>query len=330
MSDDDALSEELERYLRETLDDRVDIEPLKIPARMPAFIERLYNLLQARIAGVYCVILATREMSTTTPTEITKHVALVRSTVDAIVVFAAPAISAHNRSRLIQQRTGFIVPGNQLYIPELALDLREHFRALKPRPSQALSPTAQAVLFHHLLHREEQTIRPSAIAQRLHSSAMSVGRAFDDLTGLKLARAKRYGKERHLTFNTEGRQLLESARPFLRNPARTVRYIRSLPASASLKRAGESALAEMTDLAKPRTHTYAVTASAWQSVVGTLGLTEVDENESDIAVETWSYDPGTLSSGPVVDPLSLYAQFYNHRDERVAMAAESLLEQIRW
>ena len=43
-------------------------------------------------------------------------------------------------------------------------------------------------------------------------------------------------------------------------------------------------------------------------------------------VETWSYDPVTLSTGYTVDPLSLYAQFRDHRAERVSMAAERLLD----
>ena len=32
----------------------------------------------------------------------------------------------------------------------------------------------------------------------------------------------------------------------------------------------------------------------------------------------------------IVDPLSLYAQFHDHRDERVSMAAERLLDGISW
>jgi DNA-binding MarR family transcriptional regulator len=325
----DALIESLKRYLRETLHDRIQIQPFTSSERLPAFIERIYNLFEARIAGRYCVILATQETSTT-PSEIAKHVSLVRSAVNAIVVFAAASITAHNRSRLIHQGTSFIVPGNQLYIPELAIDLREHFRALKSRHTEGLSPAAQAVLFHHMLHLDVHATTPSAIAQRLRYSAMSIGRAFDVLVTLKLAKTERHGKERHLAFNADGRQLLELARPLLRNPARTVKYIRSLPVATNLKRAGESALAELTDLSRPKTDTYAVAANDWQSIATAFDLTEVDENESDFAVETWTYEPAGLADGALVDPLSLYAQFFNHRDERVSMAAEKLLERVTW
>ena len=44
-----------------------------------------------------------------------------------------------------------------------------------------------------------------------------------------------------------------------------------------------------------------------------------------LMVETWSYDPAGLSDGPVVDPLSLYMQFHDHQDERIAIEADKLL-----
>jgi DNA-binding MarR family transcriptional regulator len=239
-------------------------------------------------------------------------------------------MTAHNRSRLIERGIGFIVPGNQLYIPELAMDLREHFRMTKSRQGKGLSPVAQAVLFHHLLNLDPKATTPSAIAERLHYSAMSIGRAFDDLVALKLAKTERRGKERHLRFKRQGRDLLKSAHALLRSPVRAIKFVRNVPNVPTLKRAGESALAELTDLSRPKMDVYAVAASDWQFFVKTFHLAEVDENESNVAIETWSYDPAGLSEGPTVDPLSLYAQFSNDRDERVSMAAEELLERLTW
>ena len=87
--------------------------------------------------------------NTATPANIAKHFALVRYAVDSLVVFVAPSLSAYNRSRLIKRGVPFVVPGRQLYIPDLAMDLREQFHTYKePRPN-ALSPAAQAVLFLH-------------------------------------------------------------------------------------------------------------------------------------------------------------------------------------
>jgi DNA-binding MarR family transcriptional regulator len=194
----------------------------------------------------------------------------------------------------------FVVPGNQLYIPALAMDLREHFRAPRIRSSDGLSPAAQAVLFHHLLRLGRGTATPSAIAERLGYTAMSVGRAFDDLDGAGLARTIRHGREKHLEFKESGRALLESARSLLRSPVRAVKYVLGGKIPAALKVAGESGLADLTDLSPPRLKSYAIATGKWKPVAKTLSLVETSDTEADFAVETWTYDPAGLSDGPVV------------------------------
>lgn len=321
------FSEALERYLGELLHERIDVRPLNATGGLPSFIERTYTLYEARILGRQCVIIAKLE-GTGTPADIAKHVALVRTAKHATVVYATTTISSHNRSRLIGQGVPFIVPGNQLYMPDLAIDLRERFRAPRRQQVEGLPPAAQAVLFHHILHPDENVITPSLLAERLHYSAMSIGRAFDDLVAAGLAETVRHGKERRIHFMAEGRHLLEQATPLLRSAVRSLKFVRGNGRGAQLKLAGETALSHLTDLASPRIETFAVLASDWKAISQTANLTEVDRDGADCIIETWSYDPVALSNTQTVDVLSLYAQFRDHRDERVAMAADQLLENV--
>ena len=217
----------------------------------------MYSFHEAHVAERRCIFLATAD-NTATPSDIAKHVALVRSAVDAIVDFVAPLLSAHNRSRLIGHGVPFVVPGNQLYIPDVAMDLRERFRAPKPQRLTGLSPAAQAVLFHRLLRPDETATTPSFVATQLHYSAMSIGRAFDDLVSAGLAHTERYGRERHIRFQAEGRQLFDASRNLLRSPVRTEKFIRHVHATLPLKHAGESALAELTDQSPPPLPAFAV------------------------------------------------------------------------
>ena len=285
------------------------------------FLSRIYSLHEGRIAGRRCIFLATAD-NTATPSDIAKHLALVRPAVDAIVVFVAPWLSAHNRSRLIGQGVPFVVPGKQLYIPDLAMDLRERFRTPKPRRAAGLLPAPQAVLFHRLLRLDEAATTPSLIATQLHDSAMSIGRAFDDLVSAGLAHSGRYGKERRIRFNAEGRQLFDASHDLLRSPVRTKRFIRDVHAAPALKHGGESTLSELTDPSPPPLPAFAVAATDWKIVAQTYEPVETDRDRASHIVETWSYDPAALSTAHTVDPLSLYAQFHDHRDERVSMAAE--------
>ena len=319
----------LQRYLEDTLHEPARVAALDFAPSLPSFLSRMYQLLEGYIAGRRCIFLATTD-NAATPSNIAKHVALVRPAVDAIVVFAAPWLSAHNRSRLIGQGVPFVVPGKQLYIPDLAMDLRERFRTPKPRRAAGLSPAAQAVLFHRLLRLDETAITPSLIATQLHYSAMSIGRAFDELVSAGLAQTDRYGRERHILFHSAGRQLFDAAQDLLRSPVRSEKFIRDAHATTPLKHAGESALAELTDLSSPPLPAFAVAASDWRIVSQTHELVETDQDRASHIVETWSYDPAALSSAQTVDPLSLYAQFHDHRDERISIAAERLLDGMPW
>ena len=319
----------LQRYLEDTLHEPARVVALERAPGLPAFLSRMYSLHEGRMAGRRCVFLVTAG-NTATPSEVARHVALVRPAVDAIVVFVAPWLSAHNRSRLIGRGVPFVVPGNQLYIPDLAMDLRERFRAPRLRHTAGLSPAAQAVLFHRLLRLDEAATTPSRVATQLRYSAMSIGRAFDDLVRAGLAHTKKDGRERRIRFNADGRQLFDAAHDLLRSPVRTEKFVRDVHAAPPLKRAGESALAELTELSIPSLETFAIAASDWKNIARTHGLVETDRDRASHIVETWSYDPAALSAAHTVDPLSLYARFRDHRDERVSMAAERLLDRMPW
>lgn len=160
---------------------------------------------------------------------------------------------------------------------------------------------------------------------------MSIGRAFDELALRKLARVTKKGREKHITFDRAPQELIDAARPNLISPVRTTHYFRWNPMMTTLKLAGETALAELTGLAPPFLQIFATGGDHWKTVRASQDLQQVKhEEEADAAIEVWRYDPGILSDTRVVDILSLYAQFWDHADERVAAAAANLLERHRW
>lgn len=317
----------LERYLSETLHLSVPVSESAETGSLPAFLTRTYTFYDAKIAGRRCIFLGVSELPAT-PGDVAKHVRQVQEKLGGLVALATPALSAHTRARLIQQGVAFVVPGNQLYLPELAIDLREHFRAPKRSGGDSLSPAAQAVLFDHLLGHDEDGATPGRIAKRLGYSGMSIGRAFADLAAAGLAQAEARGKSKFLVFALEGRALLDQATPRLRSPVRSVKYVTGKDPRGWLKYAGESALARLSDLTAPRRDVFAVASGDWKAVARRFGFEETDSYAADYQIESWSYDPAGLSSGSTVDPLSLYAQFHNHGDERVAMAAEDVPDRI--
>ncbi|MEH2469196.1 DNA-binding MarR family transcriptional regulator [Nitrobacteraceae bacterium AZCC 2161] len=326
--DDKRLLEALQRYLGEILHEHVVISPINVPG-VPSFISGIYSLFQAQIVGRKCIVMA-RNGEDATPSDIAKHIAAVRNITREVVLFATMTLSAHNRARLVSHGVPFIVPGNQFYAPDFAIDFREHFRTHWDRQTEGLSPAAQAVLFHHLLQTVPVIDQPTTLAARLLYSPMSVGRAFDDLVAAGLAETTRVGRDRRIKFKTYGRQLFEEALPLLRTPARTTKFVRGNPHAAQWKIGGESALSLLTDLSSPRLETFVIASNNWKAISKSSDISQTSRDGADFAIETWSYDPNGLSSAETVDPLSLHVQFREHGDERIAMAANQLLENMPW
>ena len=318
--------EQLRTYVETTLHQPVQLNRWNGVAGLPTFLSQRYDFFTGSISRQPCLFAVDRDITSATPTEVAKHIAYIKRLFEGIVIYAAQRLSADRRARLIANGVPFIIPRNQLYIPQLALDLREYFRARPKRKPEQLSPAAQVLLFHLLLRRPQSTK-----ALRDSYSAMSISRASRELAQLGLTKVMKHGRTNKVEFSAEPRRLVDMARPYLFNPARSRQYVVAYIVLPHIKQAGESALSMLTDLSPPPAPVYAVHYKKWSSLLETPGLTAVKYVEDATAViELWRYDPEILAHADVVDRLSLYAQFWDNPDERVAKAAEDLLGQISW
>ena len=329
-SDSDHYRERLEGYLEAVLQRDIPLREWDGHKRLPVFLARLYRFFETRIGRTPVLFMAERQAGNHTPAEIRKHVDLVNPEFDGVVAYSAARLTANFRARLIAAGVAFAVPGNQLYVPELATDLREYFRRPRPERPDKLSPSAQLVLFFHLLgNKREQPWTPTELAELLPYSNMTVGRAFDELAAAGLAHVERHGRKKLLSFLAEGRMLVDTAKTLLIPPERRLDHVRWLQQSPELPLAGEHALALLSDLNPPATPpVFAVTAMQVRDFLAD-GRAEPSEavHDSDGTLETWRYDPSVLARNHMVDPLSLFARFWDDPDERLSMAADRLLEQ---
>lgn len=319
----------IQGYLIEVLHVDFRVEGIDCPGALPNFYRSIYTFYQTTIFSEKCIIIATKDEGVT-PAQIAKHIAVVGSKVGGIILFAAPSLSAYNRDRLIKHAVSFIVPNNQLYIHKLAIDLRERLVTSNAQSVNHLTPGAQAVLFHHILRINETATTQSEIAKDLNYSVMTIGRAFEILEALSLAKTRKVGKERHIYFTEDRKMLYERALPLCRNPIRSRKYLEAVSGLPEMKLSGENALAELTDLSESTIVVFAVSPNFWKDQLTKYDFVEVDASSADLVIEVWNYDPSALSADKTVDPLSLYVQYWNHPNERVAYSAEQLMKGISW
>lgn len=138
----DAVIKSFEKYIYDTLGLSVPhCHPVEAVS-LPFFMLDEYDFYTTRIVHKECTILVSKTDREISPAQVKKHTGLVREEVSEDVVFVHPSISSYNRKRLIEYKIPFVIPGNQMYLPELMIDLREHFysvRSSKP----TFSPSTQ-------------------------------------------------------------------------------------------------------------------------------------------------------------------------------------------
>lgn len=324
-----ALAKEAESYLQSAFGQRLGLIAV-IPTNLPHFLLDRYRLWQGTLLDQPVLFVAWKDgPGMGFITDFLKHREILRRDLAVpIVVLLLDHAPAALRRQMVERRISFLSPGNQLYIPEALIDLRERGTRPAPELGEQVTPTAQLVLLAALQEEVPKDANLTALAERLHVSIMSISRALDELEALQIARAHHVGRQRRLHLLLHDGELWESIKPRLHSPVRKVRSIQTGLTDAVAPLAGESALAYYTMIAAPRLERRAIAATKWKELAPELDDGVVYDPQTEL--ETWAYDPTALGKDGVVDRLSLYLSVRDDPDERVAQAAEQLLEPFGW
>lgn len=326
----DAAAVGLARYFVETLGVSLRLKAWAGAKRLPLFLTERYDFLGAELLGQPCLFMVDKSEDDHAPAAIRKHLDQAHEKTARPVVYVRAAMTAYDRRRLIEHRVPFVVPGNQMYLPGLGIDFREHFRKAR-RSAQALSPAAQVVALHALQRTGGEELTAAALTSVLGFSAMTLSRAFDQLEAAKLGEAARQGRERRLRLVAPKAIVWERAQPYLQSPVRRRHHARLARGQLRGVRSGLSALARYSMLAEPDTEVIAMGGADWKERTRSHDLTEVPTYEpGGVEVEVWSYDPALLAENDVVDRLSLYLSLRGTADERTEAALDEVIGGLAW
>lgn len=330
----EALAEAAEAYVDDTFGERLGLVPVA-PTNLPHFILDRYAIWQGSLNGRTLLLMAIKEIlppGSGATAQYLKHRDLVQRELGAdLVLLLLDRAPNAIRRQMVDRKIGFIASGAQLYVPEAFLDLRERAPAFAIASAASISPTTQFLLLAIMQGRSLGDLNLTELADDLGVSIMSISRTLDELEALQLAKAHHVGRQRRLHMLLRGQKLWEAVQAQLQSPVRKVRVVYAQDGEKIGPLAGTSALARYTMLAPPRTETRAILAASWKSlaVADTLRPATAFDDER-IEVQTWTYDPRILARNGVIDPLSLYLSVRGSPDERVAQAAEELLEPFEW
>ncbi len=252
---------------------------------------------------------------------IKKHIQKLQSFDKIPVVFVLSQITARQREGMIDGGIPFVVENKQCYLPFLGVVLTERCD-VEVETVEKLLPSAQMLLFYFIYANKEELYSNAAV-EALGVTAMTITRAVRQLEQVGLIQTHKIGVKKVITTEYERKALFEKAYPYLLNPIKKVTYIPKKMVDDTLLLAGDNALSKRTMLNPPRVTCYATeTSDIWKRH---MQNTLVDEEEQ-VALQIWKYNPCVLTDDGCVDVLSLAMCYLDDGDERVEESIEEMLK----
>jgi DNA-binding MarR family transcriptional regulator len=324
------LVDRLKKYLSDTLDITVTLSKPANSGSLPFFLQDSYDMFQVRLLNEEFIVLASRNDSELTPATIHKHIDIVNQNLKMKAVFVHSGISSFNRKRLIEYKVPFVIPGNQMYLPDLGIDLREYF-IKKRSKADSLGPSTQAVILYALTQTTIEPLTPTQLAEALGYSRMAMTRSLNEIESAELAEVSVVGRKRLVHFDKNRRNLWEKALPYLRSPVKGNVWLKALIDELPVCQAGLTALACYSMLTSPKRQVYAAFAKDWKHIKRKYPHEIIFyPDEAGYKLEVWSYSPGLFAKSKIVDSFSLYLSLRDIKDERVESAMEEMMEGIEW
>ena len=320
------IKQQIASYFQETLDIELEPELWQPARRLPIYLRDGYTYYAIALLGDPFLVMADAEDDRSAST-IKKHIEQVKTKWNSEVIYAKTNTSSDERRRLIEQKIPFVVPGNQMYLPTLGIDLREYFRK-KSDEIEKFSPATQAVLLLLLTGASEESYNSQDLADRLLYSKMTISRSLNDLKSIDAV--SKHGRARILEFDGEKKALWDRSLPFLDSPVKQTHFVRTetkLPQITS----GLTALAKYSMLAPPKPPMFAMTSDEWRELESRGDVTEAKPTDPRATgIEVWSYSPTLFAKDNHVDQFSLYLSLRDDPDERVEEALEEMMEGVSW
>lgn len=327
----DNLLRKFESYLNETLGLAVKTTTTRVETgNLPFYLQDTFILYELQLPGLDCLLATPRENAEQTPATIKKNLQQIRDKCGREVVYMQDSISTYNRKRLIEHKVSFVVPGNQLYLPLLGIDFREHFRQVRAKASK-VSPATQAVILYALNHDIVTTYTPTGLSKLLNYTPMTMTRALDELETTGIGEVAVSGKERVLRFTDSKAAIWKKVLTVLRSPVKKRFWTKCPNDNWQCVRSGLTALAQYSLLAEPKEPVFAISQDNWKALGQHSEAIEFPYAEHGACrMEVWSYDPCLFDNQGVADRLSLYLAMKDNDDERVALAVKEMMEGIAW
>lgn len=317
--------ESLIRYIETVLDYRMTVGIMNKSkvGMLPMFIAENYQILQTQIFDHEVCLLCSKGNNSFTPAKLYKQMLLVQAKLDMLVVFVMERVESYNLQRLIAQRVNFIIPGKQMFMPSLLLDIKKVPNTVV-NEDRNIPAFSQFLILYHLQKEKLDGLTTREVADKFSISYAHTNRAIRWLVEKTLITLKG-GKEKTMFFSASGKVLFERAHAFLKSPVEQVLFTDDILDCESVCHSGANALSAYTMLNDEERRYFAFSRNRFKEA----GI-HADKQYGINVIEIWCYDPLPLSLDGNVDKLSLYLSMRDDQDERIQIELEQLIGTMIW
>ena len=193
-----GLLNDFAAYLRDVLAMSVELAPWSGEAGLPLYLREQYRFYQVEPTDEIRKFLLCVDLSEQTPALIEKNFMQLSTKTRDALVYVRKSITSYDRKRLIERKIPFVIPGNQMYLPFVGIDLRERYTDNRIRSEIAFSPAAQYLTLYLLGRPAPMEMNQSNAARLLGYQNMTMVRAFREIESAGIGSTEKVGKEKCL------------------------------------------------------------------------------------------------------------------------------------
>ncbi|MDA8693349.1 MarR family transcriptional regulator [Saprospiraceae bacterium] len=313
----------IEKYLKQIIGHVPDLDLMSMDqiGGLSLHMRKGFQLYQLSLLEKKLILVHSQAEEPLSPTQAKKVLQVFSSKLQQQMVLVMEQLPTYLKGRYIAQQIPFMVPGHQLFIPQMFIDLN-NFKSSQGEDRSYFRPATQCMILYHLLIEPISGLSQDSIAEKLGYSAMTISRAVHECREKNLIT---YNSGVHFTY--ESVELWNKCKPYSESPIKKVLFSDEIVDSYSQYQSGMTALTYYTDLASSDDRTIAISQEQYKKLE--KQKFQFDNQNGKIRIEIWEYNPAILSQDKFVDPLSLYLSIYNdNNDARTSLALESLIHQV--
>lgn len=319
---------ELISYIKKTTG--IEVEELGYPAdslkRLPLFIREGYGFLYAEFYNHEVVFVEPKSGEDITPSQLQKQISKIESAFECPVIWVFNEMTYYLKEQLIKFRISFIVPGKQLFIPFMFMDLNEQ-QKIRTTRVETFSPSAQCILIYHLWMQSLEGLNFQEIAEIFKYTPRTIGRCAEELKNAGACSIVG-GRSKYLKFGKTNREIWETIQDYLKTPVKKTEWLFLTENIEKARITGLGALSYYSNISTGDIESFAIDTKVFKELRNRGEIHPTIYNEHDVRLEIWSYDPTVLTRDDFVDPISLYLSSVYDPDERIQIELENMINKI--